>query len=81
MRAVKVVQTEVDPELYRALKKTAEAKGLSLKEAVRRALRDWVAREGDLSWDALFDLRKTFTVGKATNASEVDEVVYGRKRR
>ncbi len=81
MRAGKVVQTEVDPELYRFLRKTAEAKGLSLKEAVRRALRDWAAREGDLSWDPLFDLRKTFTAGEATDASKVDKVVYRRRRR
>ncbi|MCI4371450.1 MAG: hypothetical protein L3J78_02260 [Thermoplasmata archaeon] len=81
MRAVKVIQTEVDPEIYRFIAKTAESKGLTIKEAARRAIWDWAAREGDLSWDPLFDLSKTFRAGKRTDASKVNEVVYRRRRR
>ena len=81
MRPKKVVQTEVDPEVYSFVIKTAKAKGLSLKEAVRHALWEWAAREGNLSWDPLFDLSRTFRSGKGTDASKVDEVVYRRRKR
>jgi len=81
MRAKKVIQTEVDPVVYSFVLKTAEAKGLTLKEAARQALTEWAAREGDLSWDPLFDLSKTFTAGQRTDASKVNEVVYRRRKR
>ena len=77
----KVIQTEVDPVVYSFVLKTAEAKGLTLKEAARQALTEWAAREGDLSWDPLFDLSKTFTAGHRTDVSEVNEVVYRRRKR
>lgn len=79
--AKKVVQTEVDGTLYDFVLKTAKAKGLSLKEAAREALRTWASQEGDLSWDPLFDLSKTFKSGKKADSSKVDEVLYGRRRR
>ena len=81
MRAKRVIQTEVDEKVYRFVVKTAEAKGLTLKEAARQALREWAAREGDLSWDPLFDPKWGGKAGKATDASKVDEVVYRRRRR
>ena len=81
MRRRKVIQTEVDRELYAFIAKTAEAKGLTLKEAARRAIWDWAAREGDLSWDPLFDLSKSFRAPRRTDASKVDEAVYRRRRR
>jgi hypothetical protein len=77
----KVIQTEVDPRIYEFVRKTAEAKGLTLKEAAREALRDWVAREGDLSWDPLFDPSWGFRGGKRTDSSNVNEVVYGRRKK
>lgn len=81
MRAKKVLQTEVDQSTYEFIAKTAAGKGLTLKEAIRQALSDWAAREGDLSWDPLFDLSKTFPAQKRTDASKVDEVVYRRRKR
>ena len=81
MRTRKVIQTEVDPTVYSFILKTAESKGLTLKEAARQALSEWAAREGDLTWDPLFDLSKVFTAGKRTDASKVDEVLYGRRKR
>jgi len=77
----RVVQTEVTPEVYEFVARTAKAKGLSLKEAAREALREWATREGDLSWDPLFDSGWGFKGGKKTDASKVDEVLYGRKKR
>lgn len=81
MPAKKVIQTEVDPTLYSFILKTAESKGLTLKEATRQALSEWAARTGDLAWDPLFDMSKTFSAGKRTDASKVDEVVYRRRKR
>ena len=81
MHGKKVIQTEVDPVVYAFVLRTAEAKGLTLKGAARQALSEWASREGDLSWDPLFDLSKTFSTGKRTDASKVDEVLYRRRKR
>ena len=43
--ARKVVQTEVDRDAYEFLLKTAESKGLTLKEALRQAARAYEAEE------------------------------------
>jgi hypothetical protein len=51
----KVIRTEVTPEVCEFVLRTAKAKGLTLKEAVREALGAWATREGDLSSDPLFD--------------------------
>lgn len=77
----KVVQTEINPFLYDFVLKTAKAKGLTLKEATREALRAWAAQEGDLSWDPLFDPEWGGKAPKGTDASKVKEVVYRMRRR
>jgi hypothetical protein len=77
----KIVQTEVDPVLYDFVVRTAKAKGLTLKEATREALRAWATQEGDLSWDPLFDPAWGGKARKRTDASKVNQVVYGRRRR
>ena len=77
----KVVQTELDPATYEFVLKTAKAKGMTLKEATRDALRRWASSESDLSGDPLFDLSKTFRARKRTDSSRVDEIVYARRRR
>ncbi len=76
----RIIQTEVDSALYDFVVKTAKAKGITLKEATREALRRWAAMEGDLSWDPIFDLSKTFESKKATDSSKVDETLYGKKQ-
>ena len=81
MTPKRVVQTEVEAKLYEFVLKTADAKGLTLKDAARQALWEWAAREGDLSWDPLFDPSWGFKGGKKTDASKVDEVLYGRRKR
>lgn len=77
----RVVQTELDEPLYDFVVKTAKAKGLTLKEATREALRAWAAVEGDLSWDPLFDPAWGFGGRVKANASEVDKVIYRRRKR
>ena len=77
----KVVQTDVDPALYEFVLRTAKSKGLTLKDAVREALRAWAAQEGDLSWDPLFDPEWGEKAPKPTDASKVNEALYGRRKR
>ena len=72
----KAIRTEVDPVLYSFIVRTADSKGLSLREAARSALSEWAAREGDLTWDPRFDTAKTFSASRRTDASKVNSVVY-----
>ena len=79
----KVAQTELELEEYRTLAKTAEKKGLTIKEALRQAARLWVQEESGIDPnDPIFDIalgrRKAPDWGKGTeNASrEVDETLY-----
>src|SRR5207247_8386252 len=79
----KVAQTELEPSEYQTLAKTAEKKGLTIKEALRQAARLWVHEESGIDPnDPIFDIalgrRKAKDWGKGTeNASkEVDETLY-----
>jgi len=75
--ARKVVQTEVDRDAYEFLLKTAESKGLTLKEALRQAALEWAAREGDLSFDPLFDFSIVVSKGSRKFPDRGEEVLYG----
>ncbi len=79
----KVAQTELEPNEYQSLARTAEKKGLTIKEALREAARLWILEESGIdSKDPIFDIslgrRKAPDWGKGTeNASkEVDETLY-----
>ncbi|PYM67932.1 hypothetical protein E6H15_08820 [Candidatus Bathyarchaeota archaeon] len=79
----KVAQTELEPSEYQTLAKTAEKKGLTIKEALRQAARLWVHEESGIDPnDPIFDIalgrRRAKDWGKGTeNASkEVDETLY-----
>ncbi|HKZ48664.1 MAG TPA: hypothetical protein VJ397_07760 [Thermoplasmata archaeon] len=74
----KVVQTEVDRDAYDFILKTAEAKGLTLKEALRVAALEWAAREGDLKFDPLFDFSRVVAKGRRKFPDRGEEVLYGR---
>ncbi len=76
----KVVQTEIDASLYEFVVKTARAKGLTLKEATREALRAWSAQEGDLSRDPIFDPRWGEKARRGTDASRVNDVLHRRRK-
>ena len=73
----KVVQTEVDRDAYEFLLKTAESKGLTLKEALRQAALEWAAREGDLSFDPMFDFSIVASKGSRKFPDRGEEVLYG----
>ena len=77
----KVIQTEVDTALYEFVVKTAKSKGITIKEATRRALRAWASQEGDLSSDPLFDPNWGFPGRVRRDASKVNEVLYRRRKR
>jgi len=79
----KVAQTELDPGEYQTLVKTAEKKGMTIKEALRQAALMWVQEESGIDPnDPIFDIalgrRKAPDWGKGTeNASkEIDETLY-----
>ncbi len=79
----KVAQTELDPGEYQTFVKTAEKKGMTIKEALRQAALMWVQEESGIDPnDPIFDIalgrRKAPDWGKGTeNASkEIDETLY-----
>lgn len=72
-RETKVVQTELDPELYERLQRVAKQEGTSLKEAVREAIVAYV--RGYLRFDRddpLFDVAPG-TGDRETDARAIDE--------
>jgi hypothetical protein len=42
MAEIKYIQSELEKHIYFELKKTAEKKGISIKEAIREAVLEWV---------------------------------------
>jgi hypothetical protein len=76
----KVVQTEVDPSEYGILQRTAKRRKMTIKEAVREAIMSWVGLQTPLDEDPLFKVKPART-GVKTNASKLDEALYGRRNR
>jgi hypothetical protein len=80
----KVAQTELNNEEYETLQKTAQKKGLTIKEALRQAAAQWVLEESGINpSDPIFHPPRTTLrlrgkeLEKARRASEeVDETVY-----
>lgn len=71
----KVVQTELDQSDYETLLSLAEGKGMTIKEAVREALRWWNASQTDLSRDPLFTL-KPVQFKLKVRADEIEAFLY-----
>lgn len=78
-RPKKVVRRDADAALYAFFLETAKLKRITLTKATREALRNWIANEGDLSWDPLFDPGWGDSAQLPTDASSVDKVLYGRR--
>ena len=79
----KVAQTELDPGEYQILVKTAEKKGMTIKEALRQAALMWVQEESGIDPnDPIFDIalgrRKAPDWGRGTEkaSKEIDETLY-----
>lgn len=82
---LKVAQTEMEPSEYAAFAKTAEKKGLTIKDALRQAAQRWTQEESGIEpSDPIFDIaagrRKAQDWGKGTEraAREVDKTLYGK---
>ena len=75
----KVAQTELEPKEYSALSTTAKKNHLSIKEALRQAVLQWIQERSGINPDDPIFRLKPVDWGKGTeNASrEVDETVYG----
>ncbi len=78
----KVVQTELEAESYGILKEVVKKKGISIKDGVRQAIRDWTLRESDINNDPFFDVSNVIKGRKVTDATQVDEKIYrGKSKR
>lgn len=76
----KVVQTELSEPEYRQFRRVAEEEGLSLKEALRQAALEYVDDRESIDEDDpffTFHERVDVPVGERTDASEMDEDLYG----
>ncbi|MFQ5885343.1 MAG: hypothetical protein ACE5IO_09620 [Thermoplasmata archaeon] len=74
--AKKVVQTELDAESYKMLREVVKKKGISIKDGVRQAVRDWTLRESDMNNDPFFDTSNVIEGRKVTDATRIDETLY-----
>jgi len=73
----KVVQTELEASDYEVLQSVARKKNITIKEAVREALRSWNASNSDLSKDSLFQLKPVPFKVKIP-ASDIESFLYGK---
>lgn len=77
MVETKHVQSELKPHEYLELKRTVEKKGITLKEATREALLEWIrSKSGFDSEDPLFETVGMFS-SKKSLAMKHDEIYEG----
>ena len=81
----KVAQTELEPSEYQTLAKTAEKKGLTIKEALRQAALQWVQEKSGINTDdPIFHLKpvvfrdKKGRVDKRASV-DIDKIAYGKE--
>ncbi len=74
MSEVKYVQSELDKHVYFELKKTAEKKGISIKEAIKEAVMDWVREKSGFDKSDSFFRMHTFRASK--DLSEKHDEIY-----
>jgi hypothetical protein len=78
--AKKIIRTELDVKSYDILKDIVKKKGMSIKEGVRQAVKDWTLRESDLNIDPFFDMSKVIMGRTVTDPTRIDQTLYrGRK--
>lgn len=76
----KVVQTELSEEEYRRFRAFADEEGVSIKEALRRAAREYVdERARPEADDPFFSYHENAVVEstETTDAREMDDDLYG----
>ena len=75
----KNVQTELDRSEYARLRELAEAEGISIKEALRRATTDWIDRRDAIAEDdPLFAFHDDYEVPTSgpTDADSIEAELY-----
>lgn len=75
----KVVQTELSRSEYKRLREVSTRKNISLKEALRQAVEEWVRQQTPMDADPLFSLEPKDT-GLETDSSSLDKELYGKQR-
>jgi hypothetical protein len=74
----KVVQTELSGGEYIQLKDLTQKKKITLKEAVREAIVEWIRLQTPIEEDPLFLLQPR--EGTPTDSSDLDKTLYGKPR-
>ncbi len=75
MSEAKYIQSELDKHVYYELKKTAEKKGVSIKDAIKEAVIDWVRDKSGFDKKDTFFRMHTFRASK--DLSEKHDEIYG----
>jgi len=70
-----VVQTELEEKEYRILREASRVRGLSIKEGLREAAREWSTNQIPFSEDPLFRPKSRRT-GVRSDASKLDKQLY-----
>ncbi len=74
MSEIKYIQSELDRHIYSELKNTAEKKGISIKEAIREAVLEWVRDKSGFDKKDPFFRMHTFRASK--DLSEKHDEIY-----
>ena len=75
----KVVQTELSGREYLRLKEITKKNKMSIKEAVREAVKGWIRQQTPIASDTLFIMGPKKT-GIPTDSSDLDKYLYGKLR-
>lgn len=74
MSEIKYIQSELNKHIYSELKKTAEKEGISIKEAIREAVVEWVMEKSGFDKEDPFFKMHTFRASK--DLSENHDEIY-----
>jgi hypothetical protein len=77
MSEVKYIQSELEKHIYFELKKTAEKKGISIKEAIREAVLEWIRDKSGFDKNDSFFSMHTFSA--PCDLSEKHDEIYEEK--
>lgn len=74
MSDLKYIQSELDRHIYFELKKTAEKKGISIKEAIKEAVVEWIREKSGFDKKDPFFRMHTFHASE--DLSEKHDEIY-----
>ena len=74
MSEMKYIQSELNSHIYSELKKIAEKEGISIKEAIREAVLEWVMERSGFNKEDTFFKMHTFRASK--DLSEKHDEIY-----